>query len=115
MIGLGDTVISNDFLYNDLGSYKTNINMQKNLFIIGGCYATGIASFIVAIYGVLTLFFRNYYIAIPFGSFSFFTSSICIMIGSFMIFKTRGKDWVSWSCTTQIDGLGMTGNDVMQQ
>lgn len=115
LIGLADTIVNNDFLYNDIGNYKTNINMQKNQFIIGGCYATGIASFLVAIYGILTVNFRNYFVAIPYGSISFFTSGICIMIGSFMVFKTRGKDWVSWSCNTTIDGLGITGNDVMKQ
>ena len=30
LIGLGDAVINNDVLYNDIGQYKTNINMQRN-------------------------------------------------------------------------------------
>ena len=109
LVGLADTIVNNDFLYNDLGNYKTNINMQKNLFIIGGCYATGIVSFIVAIYGILTIQFKNYFVAIPFGSFSFFTAAICLMCGSFMVFKTRGKDWVSYACDSPIDGLTFNG------
>jgi hypothetical protein len=36
------------------------------------------------------------------------------MIGSFMVYKTRGLDWNTWACNTQIEGLGMTGNDVIQ-
>jgi hypothetical protein len=88
--------------------------MQRNEFIIGGCYATGIVSFIVAIYGLLTLKYKNYYVAIPFATFAFCCAGICIMIGSFMVYKTRGLDWNTWVCNTKIDGLGMTGNDVMQ-
>ena len=84
--------------------------MERNEFIIGGCYATGIVSFIVAIYGLLTLKYSNYYVAIPFGVFAFCCSGICIMIGSFMVYKTRGLDWTTWSCNTNIDGLGMNGN-----
>jgi hypothetical protein len=67
--------------------------MQRNEFIIGGCYATGIVSFIVAIYGLITIKYSNYYVGIPFGVFAFCCSGICIMIGSFMVYKTRGMDW----------------------